>query len=49
VQPILSVARKFVACGAKVDQNAINNEINKYRSELAQAQADLANAKNAFG
>ena len=40
--------KKFVACGAKVDQNAINNEINKYRSELAQAQADLANAKNAL-
>ena len=32
----------------QVDQNAINNEINKYRSELAQAQADLANAKNAL-
>jgi len=40
--------KKFVACDAKVDQNAINNEINKYRSELAQAQADLANAKNAL-
>ena len=40
--------KKFVACGSKVDQNAINNEINKYRSELAQAQADLANAKNAL-
>ena len=40
--------KKFVACGAKVDQNAINNEINKYRSELAQAQADLASAKNAM-
>ena len=40
--------KKFVACGSKVDQNAINNEVNKYRSELAQAQADLANAKNAM-
>ena len=40
--------KKFVSCGAKVDQDAINAEINKYRSELAQAQADLANAKNAL-
>ncbi len=40
--------KNFISCGAKVDQNAINNEINKYRSELAQAQADLASAKNAM-
>ena len=40
--------KNFVSCGAKVDQNAINNEVNKYRSELAQAHADLANAKNAM-
>ena len=40
--------KNFVSCGVKVDQNAINNEVNKYRSELAQAQADLANAKNAM-
>lgn len=40
--------KKFVSCGANVDQDAINAEINKYRSELAQAQADLANAKNAL-
>ena len=40
--------KKFISCGAKVDQDAINAEINKYRSELAQAQADLANAKNAL-
>ena len=40
--------KKFISCSAKVDQNAINNEVNKYRSELAQAQADLANAKNAM-
>ena len=37
--------KNFVSCGSKVDQDAINNEVNKYRSELAQAQADLANAK----
>jgi len=40
--------KKFVPCGSRVDQDAINNEVNKYRSELAQAQADLANAKNAL-
>ena len=40
--------KNFVSCGSKVDQDAINNEVNKYRSELAQAQADLANAKNAL-
>lgn len=40
--------KKFVSCGSKVDQSAINEELNKYRSELAQAQSDLANAKNAM-
>ncbi|EKU89242.1 OmpA family protein [Bacteroides oleiciplenus] len=40
--------KKFISCGAKVDQDAINAEINRYRSELEQAQADLANAKNAL-
>lgn len=30
-----------------VDEDALNAEINRYRSELAQAQADLAAAKNA--
>ena len=40
--------KKFVTCGPKVDEDAINAEINKYRSELAQAQADLANCKNAL-
>ncbi|MDO4163103.1 MAG: OmpA family protein [Bacteroides sp.] len=40
--------KKFVSCSAKVDQAAINNEVNKYRSELAQAQTDLANTKNAL-
>ena len=39
--------KKFVS-NAVVDQDAINREVNKYRSELAQAQADLANAKNAL-
>ena len=40
--------KKFVSCGSRVDQDAINREVNKYRNELAQAQADLANAKNAL-
>lgn len=39
--------KKFIS-NASVDQDAINREVNKYRSELAQAQADLANAKNAL-
>lgn len=40
--------KKFVSCSSKVDQSAINDELNKYRNELAQAQSDLANAKNAM-
>lgn len=40
--------KKFVPYIAKVDVDALNDEINKYRSELAQAQADLANTKNAL-
>ena len=40
--------KKFVSCNSKVDQNAINDELNKYRDELAQAQTDLADAKNAL-
>ena len=39
--------KKFVSC-VEVDQNAINDELNKYRRELAQAQADLADCKNAL-
>ena len=31
-----------------IDEDAINAEINRYRSELAQAQADLANCKNSL-
>ena len=40
--------KKFVSCSNKVDEQALNNEINKYREELAQSQADLADAKNAL-
>ena len=38
--------KKFVKA-SDVDEDALNAEINRYRSELAQAQADLAAAKNA--
>lgn len=40
--------KKFVSCSSKVDQSAINDELNKYREELAQAQSDLADTKNAM-
>lgn len=39
--------KRFVNAG-KVDQKAINDELNKYRDELAQAQSELADAKNAL-
>ena len=39
--------KKFVPYISKVDIDALNDEINKYRSELEQAQTDLANAENA--
>ena len=39
--------KKFVPYTSKVDIGALNAEINKYRSELEQAQTDLASAKNA--
>lgn len=40
--------KKFIPMVSKVDRDALNEEINKYRSELEQAQADLANARNAI-
>lgn len=40
--------KKFVTCGAKVDQDAINAEINKYRKALADAEDELARTKNAL-
>ncbi|MEG1563625.1 MAG: OmpA family protein [Bacteroides sp.] len=40
--------KNFTSCGAKVDQSGINDELNKYRSDLSQTQADLAAAKNAL-
>lgn len=39
--------KKFVKA-SRVDEDAVNAEINRYRSELAQAQADLANCKNSL-
>lgn len=40
--------KKFVNCNSKIDQDAINAEINKYRQALAEAEAELAAAKNAL-
>ncbi len=37
--------KKFVSC-SQVDENAINDELNRYRRELAQCQSDLAAAQN---
>ena len=39
--------KKFIPV-SKIDEDAVNAEINRYSSELAQAQADLANCKNAL-
>lgn len=39
--------KKFVPV-QNIDEDAINAEINKYRAELAQAQADLEDCKNAL-
>lgn len=39
--------KKFVTC-PKIDQDAINDEINKYRKALAEAEAELARTKNAL-
>ncbi len=40
--------KKFTPMVYKIDMDALNEEINKYRRELEQAQADLANSKNAL-
>lgn len=40
--------RHFTPVAAKIDEDAINAEINRYRSELARAQADLADCKDAL-
>lgn len=42
--------KKFVSCSdQKVDEDAINVEINKYRNELARAKKELAETKNSLG
>lgn len=37
--------KKFIPAASKLDQDAINAEVNKYREEVAQLKSDLANAK----
>lgn len=39
--------KNFVTC-PKVDESAINDEVNRYRRELSEAQAELAKAQNAL-
>ena len=40
--------KKFVNCSSSIDKDAINEEINKYRQALAEAEAELAACKNAL-
>lgn len=40
--------KKFIPVGAKIDTDALNAEINKYRNALSEAEAELAAAKNAL-
>ncbi len=40
--------KKFVSHTSQAEKDAMNDEINKYRSELAQTQADLAQTRNAL-
>ena len=40
--------KKFVPVNQKVDNSALNDEINRLRSELAKAQSDLNDARNAL-
>lgn len=40
--------KKFIPASAKVDKDALNEEINKYREELAQSQAELENTRMAL-
>ncbi len=41
--------KNFVSCNSIVDTKSINDEVNRYRNELAAAQQELAAAKNAAG
>ena len=40
--------KKFMPATAKIDKDALNDEINKYREELAKTQAELDNTRNAL-
>lgn len=40
--------KKFVPVNQKVDNSALNDEINRLRSDLAKAQSDLNDARNAL-
>lgn len=40
--------KTFASCGSKVDENAVNAEVNKYRDQLARTQQELTDAKNAL-
>ncbi len=40
--------KKFAPATSQAEKDALNDEINKYRSELAQTQADLAQTRNAL-
>ncbi len=40
--------KKFVPVNQKVDTSALNDEINRLRSDLAKAQSDLNDARNAL-
>ena len=41
--------KNFVSCNSIVDTKSINDEVNRYRNELAATQQELAAAKNAAG
>ncbi|MDL2299262.1 OmpA family protein [Bacteroides sp. OttesenSCG-928-E20] len=40
--------KKFAPVGSKIDKEALNDEINKYRKALDEAEAELAACKNAL-
>jgi outer membrane protein OmpA-like peptidoglycan-associated protein len=40
--------KKFVTCDGKVDMSGVNDELNRYRQRLSQAEAELAAARDAL-
>jgi outer membrane protein OmpA-like peptidoglycan-associated protein len=40
--------KKFVTCGGKVDVSGVNDELNRYRQRLSQAEAELASTRDAL-